>query len=192
LLETCDSIAYVIDCFYGNWRLALPLDLFSHNHTHMKQFIFYLLTLVICTAAEADPGPLPVVTGAKTVASTKAIANAGAVRFQFNHEVTRPDHADSVLVIFDRYDRTGAGVIYQLYAADSAQGIDVSNVPAGKYYVTIQFLGLHRDRMEKVITIKSKKSEKVRIDLGDAEIFAKDKVVIPAYRPDFSNLVVTR
>jgi hypothetical protein len=158
----------------------------------MKQFILYFLTLVICTAAKADPGPLPVVTSSNAAASTKAVANAGAVRFQFNKMVTTQDHTDSVLVIFDRFDHTGAGVIYQLYAADSQQGIDISAVPAGKYYVTIRFLGLHRDQIEKVITIKSKKSEKVRIELGDTEVFSKDKVVIPAYRPDFSNLVVTK
>lgn len=157
----------------------------------MKQFILYLLTLVVCGAAEANPGPLPVVTSTNAVASSRAL-NAGAVRFQFNKLVTTPDHSDSVLVIFDRFDHTGAGVIYQLYTADSAQGIDISQVPAGKYYVTIQFLGLHRDQIEKVITIKSKKSEKVRIQLDDTEVFSKDKVVIPAYRPNFSDLAITR
>ena len=158
----------------------------------MKQFILYFLTLVICTAAEANPGPLPVVTSTNAAASTKAVANAGAVRFQFNKMVTTSDHTDSVLVIFDRFDHTGAGVIYQLYAADSQQGVDISAVPAGKYYVTIRFLGLHRDQIEKVITIKSKKSEKVRIELNDTEVFSKDNVVIPAYRPDFAHLAVTK
>jgi len=156
----------------------------------MKQFILYLLTLAVCITAEANPGPDPVPTNA--AAATKVLANAGAVRFQFNHQITRKDHADSVLVIFDRYDRTGAGVIYRMYAADDQQGIDISNIPAGKYFVTIQFMGLHRDRLEKVLTIRSKKSEKVRIELGDAEAFSKDKVVIPAFRPDFSDLASTR
>ena len=171
--------------------MALELDLFKHNHTQMKQFILYLLTLIVCTAAEANPGPLPVVTSTNAVASSKAL-NAGAVRFQFNKMVTTQEHTDSVLVIFDRFDHTGAGVIYQLYAADSAQGIDISQVPAGKYYVTIQFLGLHRDQIEKVVTIKSKKSQNVRIELNETEAFSKDKVVIPAYRPNFSDLAVTR
>src|ERR1700761_3261402 len=111
----------------------------------MKQFIVCFLTLVVCLAAEADPGPIPAHSSTNAAASTKVLAKAGAVRFQFNHEVSRQDHADSVLVIFDRYDRTGAGVIYQMYAADKQQGIDISNVPAGKYYVTMQFMGLHRD-----------------------------------------------
>lgn len=158
----------------------------------MKQFILYLLTLVVCFAAEANPGPLPVAASTNAAATTKSLAKVGAVRFQFNHVVTNQDHADSVLVIFDRYDRTGAGVIYQMYAADGEQGINISDVPAGKYFVTIQFMGLHRDRLEKVITIKSKKNEKVRLALDDVEMFSKDKVVIPAYRPDFSDLAVLK
>ena len=154
----------------------------------MKQFILYLLTLVVCVAAEANPGPDPVPASANAAAATKVLANVGAVRFQFDKTVTTPAHTDSVLVIFDRFDHTGAGVIYQLYAADAQQGIDISTVPAGKYYVTIKFLGVHRDQIEKVITIKSKKSEKVRIELAETQAFSKDKVVIPAFRPDFADL----
>ena len=154
----------------------------------MKQFIFFLITLIVCAGAEANPGPSPVAADAKAATATKALVNAGAVRFQFNKIVTTQAHTDSVLVIFDRFDHTGAGVIYQLYAADAQQGIDISTVPAGKYYVTIKFLGVHSDEIEKVITIKSKKTEKVRIDLGDSEVFAKDKVVIPSFQPDFSDL----
>jgi hypothetical protein len=153
----------------------------------MKQFILYLLTLAVCIAAEANPGPSPV-PASTNAAAAKLVANAGTVRFQFNKIVTTQDRTDSVLVIFDRFDHTGAGVIYQLYAADAQQGIDISAVPAGKYYVTIKFLGVHRDQIEKVINIKSKKSEKVRIELDDTQAFSKDKVVIPAFRPDFSDL----
>lgn len=154
----------------------------------MKQFIVYLLTLTVCFAAEANPGPTPAPGTTNAAAAAKVLANVGAVRFQFNQIVSTQDHTDSVLVIFDRFDHTGAGVVYQLYAADAQQGIDISAVPAGKYYVTIKFLGVHRDEIEKVITIKSKKNEKVRVELGDTQAFSKDKVVIPAFRPDFADL----
>lgn len=154
----------------------------------MKQIILYLLSLVVCVAAEANPGPLPGAASAKSAAAAKSLSNAGAVRFQFNKIVSAQDHTDSVLVIFDRYDHTGAGVIYQMYAADNQQGIDVTDVPAGKYYVTIQCVGVHRDQIEKVITIKSKKNEKVRIELDDTQAFSKDNVVIPAFRPDFADM----
>jgi len=129
----------------------------------MKQFIFFLIVLIVGVRAEANPGPAPVPAVAND--ATTALANAGAVRLQFNEIVTAQDHTDSVLVIFDRYDLTGAGVIYQRYAADAGQGIDISAVPAGKYYVTIKIRGMYSDEIEKVITIKSKKSEKVRVDL---------------------------
>src|SRR6185437_9496737 len=102
----------------------------------MKQFIFFLIVLIVGVRAEANPGPAPVPAVANAVAATTALANAGAVRLQFNEIVTAQDHTDSVLVIFDRYDLTGAGVIYQRYAADAGQGIDISGVPAGKYYIT--------------------------------------------------------
>jgi hypothetical protein len=49
-------------------------------------------------------------------------------------------------------------------------------------------MGLHHDRVEKLVTIKSQKNEKVRIQLTASEEFSKDKVVIPTYRPDFSDL----
>lgn len=155
----------------------------------MKQLITYTLSLLFCAAVQANPGP-HAATGSANIQS-KALVNAGAVRFQFNNITAADEHKDSVLIIFDRFDRTGAGIVYKVFAADAADGIDVSQVPAGKYFVTIQCLGLHRDRLERVVTIKSQKSAKVRIQLTTSEEFSKDKVVIPAYRPDFSNLDIT-
>ena len=154
----------------------------------MKQIVIYTFSLLFCAAVQANPGPRTA-TGSANIQS-KALVNAGAVRFQFNNITTADEHKDSVLIIFDRCDRTGAGVIYQVFAADADGSIDVSQVPAGKYFVTIQCLGLHHDRLEKVVTIKSQKNEKVRIQLNASEEFSKDKVVIPTYRPDFSDMVV--
>ena len=151
----------------------------------MKQFVVYLLSLVVCTSAVATPGPTPA-PGSSTATASKAVLNAGAVRFQFNQIASSTK--DSVLIIFDRFDHTGAGVVYQKYAADNAQGIDIAQVPAGKYYVVIQCQGLHHDRLEKVITIKAKKSEKVHIAFGESEEFSKNGVVIPTFRPDFSDM----
>ncbi|HEV9035042.1 MAG TPA: hypothetical protein VGQ51_00425 [Puia sp.] len=152
----------------------------------MKQFITYTFSLLFCAAVQANPGP-HAATGSANIQS-KALVNAGAVHFQFKNITAAAEHKDSVLIIFDRFDRTGAGIVYQVFAADTTDGIDISQVPAGKYYVTIQCLGLHHDRLERVVTIKSQKSEKVRVQLTPSEEFSKDKVVIPAYRPDFSDM----
>ena len=152
----------------------------------MKQIIIYTLSLLFCAAVQADPGPHAATRSANI--QSKALVNAGAVRFQFNNITAADEHKDSVLIIFDRFDRTGAGIVYQVFAADAADGIDVSQIPAGKYFVTIQCLGLHHDRLERVVTIKSQKNEKIRIELTHSEEFSKDNVVIPAYRPDFSDM----
>jgi hypothetical protein len=156
----------------------------------MKHLITTLLCLTCLVAVQADPGPHPKV--ATAACKCYALASAGVARFQFKNLVAGLEGKDSILIIFDRCDHTGAGVIYQVFAADSDHGITVPAVPAGKYYVTIQCVGLHRDRLEKIVTIKSQKSEKVRIELTPCEEFSKGKVIIPAYRPDFSDMAVAR
>ncbi|HEY4108111.1 hypothetical protein [Puia sp.] len=157
----------------------------------MKQITLYLIGLLISTAAIADPGPTPAPSGTKSTAS-KALVNSGTVRFQFNAMPTGDDHQDSVLVIFDRYDHTGAGIIFQVFATDAEHGITISTIPAGKYFVTVQCKGLHRDHMEMLVNVKSQKNEKVRIKLEDSEVFSKDNVKIPAYRPSFNDLTILK
>jgi len=149
----------------------------------MKQLYFYLTCLLFCATAQAH-GFQPAPAAGPT--------HDGGIEFQFNTATSFGQHPDSVLIIFDRYNHTGAGIIYQVYSADKDHCIKIPSIPAGKYYVTIQCLGMHRDRLEKLVRIKSKKKEKIRINLEDAEAFSKDKVVIPAYHPNFANLAVLK
>ena len=153
----------------------------------MKQIFLTLLTLLLVGAAHANPDPEPA-TKSNAATAAKVNLNAGAVRFQFSNA-----HAsDSVLIIFDKYNRTGAGVVYQVFATDSTEGITIPAIPAGKYYVTIQCKGVNRDRIEKLVTIKARKHEKVRVELAAAEVFSRDGVVIPAFKPSFADLAILR
>jgi hypothetical protein len=156
----------------------------------MKSLITTLLCLTCFVAVQADPGPRP--KAATAAAKSDMMANAGEARFKFKNLVAGSEEKDSILIIFDRYDHTGAGIVYKVFAADSDHDITVPAVPAGKYFVTIQCVGLHHDRLEKIVTIKSQKSEMVRIELAPSEEYSKDKVVIPAYHPNFSDLAVAR
>ena len=155
-----------------------------------KKFTLYLFSLLLAAAAQAAPGPQPI-GNSSAVVETKKTVNAGTIRFQFNISGTA-DHQDSVLIIFDKYNHTGAGVVYQVFATDSTHGITIPAVPAGKYYVTIQCKGLHRDRVETLVTIKAKKNEKMHIELEAAELIAKEKIVIPAYQPGFSDMAILK
>lgn len=149
----------------------------------MKQLYLCLACLICWVGAHAEGSPK---------ANTAAINTTGSISLKFNHLFAGADQTDSVLVIFDRYDHTGAGVIYQVFYADQENNITIPAVPAGKYYVTIQCLGLHRDRLEKVVTIKSRKNEQVKIALQDSEWFSKDKVVIPASSFNSTDLAILR
>ncbi len=138
---------------------------------------------------QAAPEPVPAANNA--VAATKAMVKNGAVRFQFTDFVLSR-RKDSVLVIFDRCDHTGAGIVFQVFKADLDNGITVPEVPAGKYFVTVQCLGLHRDRMEKKVVVKYNKNHTVNLALEDTQEFSKDKVVIPAYRFDVAHMTVLK
>lgn len=149
----------------------------------MKQIYFYLATLLLTLAVHGEGSPR---------AKARKMTTVGSVQFKLNNSISTVEHKDSVLIIFDRCDHTGAGVIYQVFYADQEQNITIPAVPAGKYFVTIQCLGVHRDRLEKIVNIKSQKNETVKISLQDSEEFSKEKVIIPAYTPDFSDLAIVK
>lgn len=157
----------------------------------MKQLAFYIACLLFSFAAKAEKGP--------KAASAKMMASKGSLQLNFHKNRSRDivkdslgASKDSVLVIFDRCDHTGAGVVYQVFYQNNDHSITIPAIPEGKYYVTIQCLGIHRDRIETVVKIKAQKSETLKIDQADSEEFSKDKVFIPAYKPDFMNLAIAK
>lgn len=147
----------------------------------MKQIYLYITCLFFALSAHAEKSP-----------KAKKMVTVGSVQFKMNNPASITAHQDSALIIFDRCDHTGAGVVYQVFYVDQDHNITIPAVPAGKYYVTLQYLGLHRDRLETVVTIKAQKNKTVKISLEDSEEFSKDKVVIPAYTPNFTDLAIVK
>jgi hypothetical protein len=145
----------------------------------MKQLTFVIFALILALTASADKGH----------SAKKASLGNFEVKLHGN---TVADAKDSVLVIFDRFDHTGAGVVYQVFYPNADQSVTIPTIPEGKYYVTIQCLGLHHDRVETVINIKSGKNTTLKINQQDAETFSKDSVIIPAYQPDVMNLGIVK
>ena len=114
----------------------------------------------------------------------------GSAQFRFHTNSFNQANKDSVLVIYDRFDRSGAGIIHKVYYPSSDHTISINGIPAGKYFVTIQCLGMHRDRIEKVMTIKSNKCETLSVKVQDSDEYSKETVVIPVEHMDFSKLKV--
>ena len=127
----------------------------------------------------------------KATATANVKSTEGKAQLNFNKHNFIDRSKDSVLVIYDRYDRSGAGIIHKVYYPSTDNTVSISGIPEGKYYVTIQFLGLHRERFEKVMKIKSNKCESISIKLNDYDEYQKDNVVIPSETTDFSHLKIT-
>jgi len=161
--------------------------------------LFYTIPFIACFASlQATAGPGPKTTAdpgpkvAPAMLNHNKSANAGAARFLFKNLIAGMEERDSILIIFDRYDLTGAGIVHQVFAAGSDNSITVSDIAPGKYYVIVQCIGLHRDHLEKIVTIRSQRSETVCVKLTPSEAYSKNNVVIPAFHPDPSNLAVVR
>lgn len=156
---------------------------------YMRQILLYLLSFTSCFAVARAEKTLKD-TSNGNISATRDLSVAagklakGCVKLKFTSHIEAEENKDSALIIFDRYNRTGADIIFDVFVQDKDHSITIPAVPAGKYFVTIQCMGLHHDRVEKVITVRAKKGKSLTLQLEDSEQFSKDKVVIPAYRPD--------
>ena len=147
----------------------------------MKALFIILVVLVSNIHCSAEGGRL----------DTENIQQ-GQTEFTFYNNRFNLTKKDSILVIYDRYDRSGAGVVRKIFYPGRKQSIVVDEIPAGKYFVTVQCLGKHHDRFEKVVRIKPGKTATVPVTLNVCEEYAKEKVIIPNYPVDFSKLSVVK
>lgn len=96
---------------------------------------------------------------------------------------------DSVLVIFDRYDHTGAGVVKRIYYPTDNQ-FTIPSVPEGRYYISIYCLGFYRDVFNDLMFINKRHSNNLTYKLDRSEQFVPGKF-IPPVEIDFTNLAIT-
>ena len=108
--------------------------------------------------------------------------------FLYNHR--NGHYKDSVYITYDRWDRSGAGVIRKVFYPKKNHTVSIDKIPPGKYFVTIQFLGSHHDRFQKIVRIRSNEVKTIDLELQDHDEFSKSNVKIPADHIDFSRLAV--
>ena len=96
---------------------------------------------------------------------------------------------DSVLVIFDRFDHTGAGIVKRIYHPTDNQ-FSIPNVPEGKYYITIYCLGFYRDVFNDQMFISKRHSNNLKYKLKRSEEYVPG-TFIPDMEIDFTNLAIT-
>jgi hypothetical protein len=115
----------------------------------------------------------------------------GQIRLAFLHHTGRLIHHDSVLVIFDRSDRSGAGIIYGAFELDSNHSVLITRVPVGRYFVMVQCLGMHHDYWETTTWVHPRKCGTLKISLEACEEFRPGHAYIPVFRPNMEKLTIT-
>jgi hypothetical protein len=162
----------------------MPIGIYEATPNTMKRFTFHIACLLLSCFACAE--------GGHNSDSNKAMAKNGTVQVKFQNNFSDATDGDSVLIIFDRWDKRGAGVVFQIYHEDKDHTITIPAIPAGSYDVTIQCLGMHHDRMVTHIRLKARKNETIKVRRETIGTFIKGNVVMPADQTDLSNLHVTK
>ena len=129
----------------------------------------------------------------RSEAQHKRRADSVRVTIHLNNTVNNNSPVDSVLVIFDRYNLTGAGAIKKIFYPVNNKLI-IENVPEGKFFIDIICLGIYHDNFSAVSFVYEKRKNKNRFQfrMKYAEAFNSSAVYIPAQRIDPTNLSVLR
>jgi hypothetical protein len=121
----------------------------------------------------------------------KAARDSAAVTITLHTVSTSNKSVDSVLVIFDKFDRTGAGIVKQVYYPVRNQ-ISII-IPKGKYYVDLICLGgtHNREHLDGVVNAKVNKRNAILFHLKESAVFEPGSVRMPAEKIDPSNFSIT-
>jgi hypothetical protein len=146
----------------------------------MKTLCFYIFFLTTCLSihGEKGHGDLPKM-------------KEGSAQLTFENPCIRSIKKNPVLVIYDRFDHSGAGIIYKVYFLAKDHTISIDGIPTGKYFVTIECMNAKHQRFETVVKIKSGKCAEIPIGMENSDEFSKNDVIIPVEHTDFSNLKIT-
>lgn len=115
------------------------------------------------------------------------------VTIQLNNFRNKNAAVDSVVVIFDKHNRTGAGTVRQLFVPVNNE-IVIPNVPEGKYYIDIYCLGIYQQYFREISYVYNgrKNRNRFRFSLGPAEAFNRSTVYIPKENIDPARLSIFR
>jgi hypothetical protein len=142
----------------------------------MKAVIVLTLLVSLLTAGTAN-------------AQRKRLPDSVNVLIRLHPRTPSNPGVDSVLVIFDRFDHTGAGIVKNVYYPTNNQ-FTIPRVPEGKYYITIYCLGFYTDKFTDLMFISKRHSNNLKYRLKGAEEFVPN-TFLPDMEIDFTNLAIT-
>ncbi len=102
---------------------------------------------------------------------------------------SRTPFTDSVLVIFDRYDHSGAGIIKKVFYPVKNQ-IVIVKVPPARYYIEISCLNAHREKFKELTYVNYRHNNVFTYRVRKSDTFTPGLAIIPVEPVDFSKLSI--
>jgi hypothetical protein len=139
------------------------------------------------TATGETPSPKEKNSNANIAANTSTVSYTStstvSYAFHIDNSVNKNNTVDSALVILDKFDHTGAGVVRKVFYPNTDNQVIINELPAGKYYAEIYVLGTYKKHFSTIIDTaktgkKNKKKETYRLDYTD--VYVPGRVSIPA------------
>ena len=98
-----------------------------------------------------------------------------------DNTINKNNAVDSVMIILDKFDHTGAGIVAKVFYPNADNQVTIENLPAGKYYAEIYVLGVYKKHFSTIIyTEKNTKKNKVSLTLDYSDVYTPGNVNIPA------------
>jgi hypothetical protein len=125
------------------------------------------------------------------VPAQKRSRDSVSLTIHLNNRANSHAQVDSVYLVFDRWDLTGAGLVKKIYYPEK-NTIKLEKLPKGRYYIEVICLGNYPGHFNKEIMAHPRASSRFSFKLKRQEYYLAGTAYIPSQRIDFSNLSVTR
>jgi hypothetical protein len=126
-----------------------------------------------------------------SVPAQKRSRDSVSLTIHLNNKANSQAQVDSVYLIFDRWDLTGAGLVKKIYYPEK-NTIKLEKVPKGRYYIEVICLGNYPGHFNKEIMAHPRASSRFSFRIKRQEYYLAGTAYIPREQVDFSNLSVTR
>lgn len=128
--------------------------------------------------------------GASLYAQRKLPTDSVDVTIRLTNAAKTP-FIDSVLVIFDRYDHSGAGIIKKVFYPVNNE-IIIMKVPPARYYIELLCLGGYREKFNELTFVNNRRSNVLTYRIHKTSTFTPGLAVIPIEPVDFSKLRILK
>src|SRR6476620_4968932 len=124
-----------------------------------------------------------------TLPAQKRNRDSVSLTIHLNNRANAHAQVDSVYLIFDRWDLTGAGLVKKIYRPEK-NTIKLEKIPKGRYYVEVFCLGTYPGHFNKEIMAHPKASSRITFKLKKQEYYIVGTAYIYTQKIDFSKITI--